>query len=140
MYWACEKLPSWITWPTQDAHFSPQGARFHRDAFFAPVAAYCKLPLAPARVLSIASRANAKILHALWPVRAPTSRLRQSERYVPAAPIRTRELSSCLSGQRRILTHFGASRPLVFTKCLFARILNLLYKHPPPFSPGIDRG
>ncbi len=52
----------------------------------------CKLPLAPARVLSIASRANAKSLHALWPIRVPTFRLRQSERHIPAAPIRTREL------------------------------------------------
>ncbi len=34
----------------------------------------------------------------------------QSERHVMGAPIRTRELSSRLGGQRRILTHFGASR------------------------------
>ncbi len=39
-----------------------------------------------------------------------TTCLRQSERHVPAAPIRTRELSASLSGQRRILTHVGASR------------------------------
>ncbi len=37
-----------------------------------------------------------------------TSQLRQSECHVAATPIRTRELSSRLSGQRRILTHFGA--------------------------------
>ncbi len=61
-------------------------------------------------VLSIASRANAKSLHALWSIRAPTSRLRQSERHVPAAPIRTLEVSSRLSGQRRVLTLIGASR------------------------------
>ncbi len=70
----------------------------------------CKLPLAPARVLSIASRANAKSPHALWPIRASTFRLRQSERHIPTAPIRTHELSSRLSGQRRILGHVGASR------------------------------
>ncbi len=39
-----------------------------------------------------------------------TSRLRQSELHVLAAPIRTRELSSRLTGQRRILGLFGASR------------------------------
>ncbi len=61
-------------------------------------------------VLSIASRANAKNQHVLWPIRAPTLRLRQSERHIPAAPIRTSELSSRLSGQGRILRHFGASR------------------------------
>ncbi len=61
-------------------------------------------------VLSIAARANAKSLHALWPIRAPTFRLCQSERHIPAATIRARELSSRLSGQRRILTHVGASR------------------------------
>ncbi len=61
-------------------------------------------------MLSIASRANAKNLHVLWPIIAPTLRLRQSERHIPAAPIRTSELSSNLSGQRRILRHFGASR------------------------------
>ncbi len=38
------------------------------------VAAECKL------LLSTASRANAKSLHALWPIRTPTSRLRQSGR------------------------------------------------------------
>ncbi len=69
------------------------------------VAAYCKRPLAPVREQSIASRANTKNLHVLWPIRMPTPRLRQSERHVPAAPIRTRELSSRLSGQRRILMH-----------------------------------
>ncbi len=37
------------------------------------VAAECKLSLAPARVLAIASRANAKSLHELWPIRTPTS-------------------------------------------------------------------
>ncbi len=68
------------------------------------------MPLAPARVLSIAARAHAKSLHALWPIRAPTCRLRQSERCSSAALIRTRELSSRLTGQRRSLTHFGASR------------------------------
>ncbi len=67
----------------------------------------CKLPLAPARVLKIACRANSISLHALWPIRAPTFRLRQSERHISTAPIRTRELSS---SQRRILTHVGASR------------------------------
>ncbi len=45
------------------------------------VVAACKLPLAPVRVLSIASCANAKSLHARWPIRAPTFRLRQSERH-----------------------------------------------------------
>ncbi len=74
------------------------------------VLAACKLPLALAHVLSIAARAHAKSLHALWPIRAPTFRLRQSERHSPAAPIRTRELSSRLTGQRRIIRHFGASR------------------------------
>ncbi len=44
------------------------------------VAAECKLPLAPVRVLSIAPRDNAKSLHALWPIRATTSQLRQSGR------------------------------------------------------------
>ncbi len=39
----------------------------------------------------------------------PHLRLRQTERDVPAAPIRTRDLPSRLTGQRRILTHFGAS-------------------------------
>ncbi len=38
------------------------------------------------------------------------SRSGQSGRRGPAAPIRTRKLSSRLSGQRRILTHFGTSR------------------------------
>ncbi len=61
-------------------------------------------------MLSIASRVNAKKQHVLWPIRAPTLRLRQSERHIPAAPIRTRELSSNLRGQKRILRHFGASR------------------------------
>ncbi len=37
----------------------------------APVATEFKLPLAPARVLSIASRAYVKSLHALWPIRTP---------------------------------------------------------------------
>ncbi len=72
--------------------------------------AACKLPLAPARVLSIASHTNAKNLHARWPIRAPTFRLRQSERHIPAAPIRTHALLSRLSGQSRILTHFDSSR------------------------------
>ncbi len=67
-------------------------------------AAECKLPLARAGVLLCA---NAKSLHALWPIRTPMSRLHQSERHVPAAPIRTHELSS---RQRRILTQSGASR------------------------------
>ncbi len=40
----------------------------------------------------------------------PHFRLHQSERDIPAAPIRTRELSSLLTAQRRILTHVGASR------------------------------
>ncbi len=75
------------------------------DAF---VVAACKLSLALARVLSIAARAHAKNLHALWPIGAPTVRLRQSERHTPAAPIRARELSSRLTGQRRFLTHVGA--------------------------------
>ncbi len=35
------------------------------------VGAECKLPLGPTRVLSIASRANVKSLHALWPIRMP---------------------------------------------------------------------
>ncbi len=74
------------------------------------VEADCKLPLAPTRVLSITSRANAKSLHAVWPIRAPTFHLRQSERHIPDGPTRTRELSSCLSGQRLILTHIGGSR------------------------------
>ncbi len=69
------------------------------------VAADCKLPLALVCVLSVASRANAKSLHALWPIRERTACLRQSERHVPDAPIRTRELSSRLSGQMRNLTH-----------------------------------
>ncbi len=34
----------------------------------------------------------------------------QSELHIQAAPIRTRELSSRLTGHRRILGHFGASR------------------------------
>ncbi len=59
-----------------------------------PIAAKCKLPLAHARVLSIASRANAY------------TRFGQSERLRPVP----RELFSRLSGQRRILTHIGASR------------------------------
>ncbi len=67
------------------------------------VVAACKLQLAPGRVLSIASRANAKNLHALWPIRAPTFRLRQLERQNPAAPIRTLGLSPRLSDQRRTL-------------------------------------
>ncbi len=57
-----------------------------------------------------ASRANAKSLHAPWPISAPTFRQGQSEHHIPAYPIRTRELSSRPSGQWRILTHFGASR------------------------------
>ncbi len=40
----------------------------------------CKLPLAPTHVLSIASRADVKSLHALGPIRAPTFRLHQAER------------------------------------------------------------
>ncbi len=61
---------------------------------------------APARVLSIASRANAKGLHRRWSMfRQP-----QSERHIPAAPNRTRELSLRLSDQRRNLKHVGASR------------------------------
>ncbi len=57
----------------------------------------CKLLQAPARVLSNASRAHAKSLHALRPIRTKC----QND-----APIRTRELSSRLSSQRRILiTH-----------------------------------
>ncbi len=35
------------------------------------VAAQCERPLVPARILSIASRANANSLHALWPIKAP---------------------------------------------------------------------
>ncbi len=75
---------------------------------------------APARVLSNASRANAKSLYALWPIRAPTFRLRQSERHTPATPIRTRELPSRLSGQRRILKtsarHAYTRTPHAFTR------------------------
>ncbi len=52
----------------------------------------CILPLAPARVLSITCRVNAKTLHAFWPIRAPTFRLRLSERHTPSAAIRAREL------------------------------------------------
>ncbi len=56
-----------------------------------------------ARAIDCCSHAHAKILHALWSLRAPTFRLRQSKRDLP---IRTRELSSCLTGQRRILGLF----------------------------------
>ncbi len=63
-----------------------------------------------ARAIDYCSHAHAKSVHALWPIRAPTFRLRQSERDLPAAPIRTRELSSRLTRQRRILGLFGASR------------------------------
>ncbi len=35
------------------------------------VAAECKLPLAPARVVSTASRGNPSSLHALWPIKRP---------------------------------------------------------------------
>ncbi len=38
------------------------------------------------------------------------TRAGQSKRYIPAAPIRTRELSLRQSGQRQILTHLDASR------------------------------
>ncbi len=62
-----------------------------------------------ARAIDCCSHAHTKSLHALWPIRAPTFRLRQSERDLTAAPIRTRELSSRLTGQRRILGLFGAS-------------------------------
>ncbi len=74
------------------------------------VAADCRLPLVNVHVLSIASRANAKSLHTLWTIRAPTFRLRKSESHHPTAPIRTRELSSRLGSQRRILTRFDAWR------------------------------
>ncbi len=67
------------------------------------MAAECKLPLAHAHVLSIASRVDAKSLLALWRIRKPTSSLRQSEFHVPAAPITTRNVSSRRSGQKRIL-------------------------------------
>ncbi len=72
----------------------------------------CRLQTAasPCARGSIADRAHAKCLDALWPIRAPAFHLRQSERHSSAAPIRTRELSSRLAGQRRILTHVGASR------------------------------
>ncbi len=62
-----------------------------------------------ARAIDCCSHAHAKSLHALWPIRAATVLLRQSERDLPAAPIRTRELSSRLTGQRRSLGLFGAS-------------------------------
>ncbi len=62
------------------------------------------------RAIDCCSHAHAKSLHALWPINAPTFRLHQSERDLPAAPIRTREMSSRLTGQRRILGFFGASR------------------------------
>ncbi len=58
----------------------------------------------------IDSRANAKSLHALGPIRARTFRLRQSGCHIPAAPTRTRKLSSSLSDQRQILALFGESR------------------------------
>ncbi len=64
--------------------------------------------LPSARVLSIASRTNAKSLHARWPIRVPKF-LQQSERHNPAAPIRTRELLSRLTDQRRLLTRVDAS-------------------------------
>ncbi len=41
------------------------------------------------RAIDCCSPAHAKSLHTLWPIRAPTFRLRQSERDLPAAPIRT---------------------------------------------------
>ncbi len=63
-----------------------------------------------ARAIDCCSHAHAKSLHALWPITAPMVRLNQSERDLPAAPIRTRELSSRLTGQRRSLGLFGASR------------------------------
>ncbi len=59
------------------------------------------------RAIDCCSHAHAKNLHGLWPIRAPTVRLRQSERDLPAAPIRARELSSRLTGQSRILGLFG---------------------------------
>ncbi len=63
-----------------------------------------------ARAIDCCSHAHAKSLHALWSIGAPTFHLCQSERDLPAAPIRTRELSSRLTGKRRILGRFGASR------------------------------
>ncbi len=63
-----------------------------------------------ARAIDWCSHAHAKSLHALWPIRAPAVRLLQSERDLPAAPFRLRELSSRLTGQKRSLGLFGASR------------------------------
>ncbi len=75
------------------------------------VAACRKLSLALARVLSIAARTRTpKACTRSGQSEHPHFHLRQSKRDLPAAPIRTRELSSPLTGQRRIPGLFGASR------------------------------
>ncbi len=123
---ACSKIHRLVLKRTsfcEDTDYDP--AKLWKDDL---VVAACKLPLAPARVLSIASRANVKSLHARWPIRMPTFRLRQLERHIPAAPIRTRELSSRLSGQRRIMArrcvtlHAHASRNIT-SKAVFSNII-----------------
>ncbi len=79
----------------QDLRNRPSG---ENGCLYEVVVAACKLPLALARVLSIGARQK------------PTRALANQSAHVPPAPIRTRELSSRLTAQRRILRHFGASR------------------------------
>ncbi len=114
--------PSWF--PTSVTYSPVDGTLLYSiltkcDAYGERCRNECKLPLAPARVLSITSHADAKSLHALWPIRAPTFHLRQSERQIPAEPIRTRELSSRQSGQRRILSTSRINTLHIFSNISF---------------------
>ncbi len=79
-----------------------------------PVVVACKLPLALASVLSIAARAHAKSLHALWPIRAPTFL------HSPAAPIRTPKANSDTSArQANTGTLLAKSRTQLYFSIIF---------------------
>ncbi len=95
------------------------------------IAAERKLPLAHARVLLIASRANAKSLHVLWPIRTPRPSCANQDAWAVLTP----KQPKANSDTRRRVTFTNHAQGCTISKTSFRP--HYLFLPSVPFSLGV---